>query len=235
MCTAYVRGHSRASRSDRQRARHGHGPRRTQLRPSRVRTASRGTGSGTSVRAIDIIHTTLFMSGQCGARCTCRILRARPRGQCATRHHFLMAWSAARSVRHRLHMLQCAPPIAHSAHASACCTNWSSCLVWPCAGGATSPRGPSRATSSPTARCLGPGLVGFGRPLVPHAFGRATVLGNTVGVCVCAARFGAQADAAASGFEAIHSDRHCSQISKALNAWLVEPVWVSGRPTASHE
>jgi len=29
-------------------------------------------------------------------------------------HHFLMAWSAARSVRHRLHMLQCAPPIAHS-------------------------------------------------------------------------------------------------------------------------
>ena len=145
-----------------------------------------------------------------------------------------MAWSAARSVRHRLHMLQCAPPIAHSAHASTCCIKWSSCLVWP-AGGATSPRGPSRATTSPTARCLGPGLVGFGRPLVPHAFGRATVLGNTVGVCVCAARFGAQADAAASGFEAIHSDRHCSQISAALNAWLAGPIWVSGRPAALHE
>lgn len=174
------------------------------------------------------------MSGKVDKCAACGISEP-ARGQCATRHHFLSAWSAARSVRHRLHMLQCAPPIAHSAHAFTCCTDcMSSCFMWP-AGGATSPRGPSRATTSPTTRRLGPGLVGFGRPLVPDAFGRATVLGNTVAVCVCAARFGAQADAAASGFEAIHSDRHCSQISAALNRWLVEPIWVSGRLAAWHE
>ena len=136
-------------------------------------------------------------------------------------------------MRHRLHELQCAPPIAH---ASTNCTNcMSSSLVRP-AGGATSPRGPSRATSSPTARGLGPGLLRFGRFLGPDAFGlRATGFGNTVGVCVCAARLGVTAERAASGFEARHSDRHCPQISAALDPWLVGRIGVSCRPTALRE
>jgi hypothetical protein len=127
-------------------------------------------------------------------------------------------------VRHRLHELQCAPPIAH---ASTNCTNClSSSLVRP-ARGATSPRGPSRATSSPTARGLGPGLLRPGRPLGLDAFGfRATGFGNTVGVC--AARLGVTA----SGFEARHSDRHCPQIAAALDPQLVGRIGESCRSAA---